>query len=99
MTDVVVQQIAEAIWDALEEQADRFGHVDREQGVVDSAVDRAAVAGLVAARLNLHEERRTNAMSSGGMTTDARTGITIAHLDIRYDRRWVSDWTVEGSQE
>lgn len=59
----------------------------------------AHVAGVVASRLNLHEERRTNAMSSAGMTVNSQTGEVKHHCDIRYDRRWVSEpWTTEEQQ-
>lgn len=42
--------------------------------------------------LGLMEERRTNVMSSAGMTTDSKTGITTHHSDMRYDHRWVTVW-------
>jgi hypothetical protein len=42
----MVTKVREAIWDTLEAQAERFGHVDREAGVVDigDELDMTAVA-------------------------------------------------------
>jgi hypothetical protein len=38
------------------------------------------------------EETRVNVMSSCGMTTDYRTGLTTTHSDMRYDHRYVTKW-------
>lgn len=43
--------------------------------------------------LGLTEERRMNGMSSGGQTTNTRTGVTTAHMDYRYDHRFVTAWS------
>jgi len=53
------------------------------------------VAEVLVAELGLREERRTNPMSSSGQTTDTKTGVTTFHSNIRYDRRWVTDWRSE----
>lgn len=53
------------------------------------------LAAAVVNQLELYEERRLNVMSSGGQTTDYKTGITTVHSDYRYDTRIVSNWKTE----
>jgi hypothetical protein len=74
----------------------RRGHPGND--ACDCGTCRAIWAERVAAEIDtalggLAREQRTNAMSSAGCTTDTKTGQTIWHSDIRYDQRWVSDWT------
>lgn len=61
----------------------------------------AGSADVVAGKLvaELWEERRTNALSSAGVSTNWKTGVTTRHSDYRYDRRWVSDWEVVPADE
>jgi hypothetical protein len=49
-------------------------------------------ARALIAEFGLREERRTNAMSSAGMTVDTKTGETTHYSDIRHDYRWVTNW-------
>lgn len=53
------------------------------------------VAQVIAEQVGLTKETRTNVMSSCGMTTDYRTGVTTTHSDIRYDRRYTTPWEAE----
>jgi hypothetical protein len=50
------------------------------------------VVDALISEFGLREETRTNMMSSAGMTIDTKTGETTHHSDMRYDRRYVTDW-------
>lgn len=54
MADADVSRVRDAIWNELERQAARFGHVDRDQSVIDMTaieldMDQVAVAAIKAA--------------------------------------------------
>ncbi|WP_153995367.1 hypothetical protein [Mycobacteroides abscessus] len=54
MADAHVSRVRDAIWNELERQAARFGHVDRDQSVIDMTaieldMDQVAVAAIKAA--------------------------------------------------
>ncbi len=55
------------------------------QGFVAAEIDKA-LGGLTL-------EKRTNTMSSAGMTTNYNTGEIMSYSDLRQDSRWVSGWT------
>lgn len=86
-----LERVAEAIWRATVPAAHEKGIAFTEMAEHSRGVFMLMAQAAIDA-LGLTEERRTNVMSSSGMTTDTRTGITTAHSDVRYDTRLVSPW-------
>lgn len=84
-----VENVAEAIWRASVDKRDR--EIRTWPDVINKTHYRALALAAIEA-LGLSEERRTNAMSSAGMTVDTKTGVAAHHSDIRYDRRLVGQW-------
>jgi hypothetical protein len=84
-----VENVAEAIWRAAVDKRDK--EIRTWPDVINKTHYRALALAAIDA-LGLTEEQRTNAMSSAGMTTDTKTGVTTVHSDIRYDRRLVGPW-------
>lgn len=50
------------------------------------------VVDALISEYGLREETRTNVMSSAGMGVNMKTGEVSGHSDMRYDRRYVTDW-------
>lgn len=64
-------------------------------GAQRSATDREVddhIASVLVTELGLREERRTNEMSSAGVTSNWKTGDVTFHSDYRQDRRYVTAW-------